>query len=433
METLDRARERGVYEGLARTDRFGRAWLLQELTDAGLRGRGGAGFTTGRKWASVASAASDRRVLLNGAEAEPLSWKDRWLLEQRPHLVLEGVLLAAMAVDAPSVHCYISDPKARAVFAAAAREATAAGVLDRAGLDQLDIVVVAAPAAYVAGEETAAIRYINGGPALPLLKPPRPFECGIDGRPTLVNNVETLAHAAWIAQRGAASFRQFGTPASPGTFLSCISGAVARPGLYEFPLGISLAEVLDLVGSDAGPPRGFLMGGYFSGFLPATGVAAALDYDGLRERFGSSLGNGSVVVLGQDDCPVRVASEVFAFFEAQSARQCGVCVDGTAALTRVALQFQAQDANPDQIQILRSRSSMLRRRGACQLLDAAAALAGSLVRWFEPDLLRHTNGTQCPDCDGRVPWETGVGPRAVPPSTGAGPIAKPIVVDVSQA
>jgi len=419
VETLEHARQRGLYDGLERSARQGREWLLTELVRSGLRGRGGAGFPTGRKWTAVASGAPDRRVLLNGAEAEPVSWKDRWLLRRRPHLVLEGALLAALAVDAPSIHCYISDPEARAALATAARDLTQTGILDAAGLAHLDIILVAAPRTYVAGEETAALRYINGGPALPLVKPPRPFEDGIDGRPTLVNNVETLAHAASIAHRGAAWFRELGTETSPGTFLSCVTGSVSRPGLYEFPLGTSLADVLHVVGTDAGSPRGFLMGGYFAGLLPPTAVSASLDYDRLRDGFRSGLGNGSIRVIGEDECPVRVAGDIFRFFETQSARQCGVCVDGTAALSRLALQFRSHEARTDHIQDLRSSSSVLRRRGACQLLDAAATLAASLLEWFEPDLLRHTNGARCADCDRHRDTNTKAEHAGHPDPTGA--------------
>lgn len=386
------------YAGLLAAVRHGPDWVPTELLRSGLRGRGGAGFPTGRKWSAVAAAPAPRRVLLNGAEAEPLSWKDRWLLRHRPHLVLEGALLAAVSVEATSVHCYISDPDGRRALERAARQAHDAGILADAGCDDVDIVVVAAPTTYVAGEETAAVHYINGGPPFPTVKPPSAWQSGIDGRPTLVNNVETLAHAAHVARYGASWFREVGTPSSPGAFLCCLTGAVDRPGLYELPLGISLAELLAAAGGGR-PPRAVLMGGCFGGLLPPTAVSVALDYESLRDLYHSGLGNGSIHVVGQDACPIAIASDIFRFFELESARQCGICVAATSSVAQAGARLRSSQATPRDLQTLDAASS-LRRRGACQLLDGVAILADTLLRHFRPDVEAHTNRSTCAECQG---------------------------------
>jgi len=210
--------------------------LVEAIESAGLRGRGGAAFPTGVKLRSVAGRPGPRYVVANGEEGEPASVKDRWLLRARPHLVLDGLLRAARLVDAERCYVFISDPGSVTSVSAA---------IDELGEGApVPVEVVTTEPRYVAGEETAVVRAINGGPALPLDKPPRPFESGVAGGPTLVANVETLANIPWISRHGSAEYRTAGTERSPGTFLFTVSGACERPGLHEVPLGVRLGDAL---------------------------------------------------------------------------------------------------------------------------------------------------------------------------------------------
>src|SRR5690606_31197901 len=216
-------------------------------------------------------------------------------------------------VGADLAYVYVSDPRAiRSVRAALAER-------ERTGVE---IRMVTVAPGYVAGEETAAVQAAGGGPALPTDKPPRPFEAGVEGRPTLVSNVETLANLPYLAAHGPAWYRSAGTERTPGTFLLTLGGACARPGLYEVPFGPRLGDVVEDLGGAFGDPSGFLMGGYFAGLLNRRGLEIPLEYAALADA-GSGLGCGAVTVLGDHDCAVAVASVVMAYFDKESAGQCG--------------------------------------------------------------------------------------------------------------
>jgi len=249
--------------------------------------------------------------------------------------------------------------------------------------------------AYVAGEETAAVRAINGGPALPTDKPPRPFEEGVDGRPTLINNVETLANLPLIQRLGASEYRTVGTTGTPGTFLLTLTG-VPMGGLYEVPFGVTLREVLGRVGHEEADVAGFLMGGYFSGVVGRHVVDVPLDYDAMI-GIGSGLGCGAIAVIGKEVCPVAVSAGVMAYFASENAGQCGSCFNGTAAMSAVLTALHGQRADDDDVKRLRDWSVFLRGRGACGTLDGATNIATSLLRDFPELVETHLSGT-CAVC-----------------------------------
>ena len=325
----------------------------------------------------------------NGEEGEPASVKDRWLLRHRPHLVIDGVRLAARVVGAQRAHVYVSDAAAAAAIEAALAEV---------GFDTLgglEISVVTVAPAYVAGEETAAVRVINGGPAKPTDKPPRPFQHGVDGHPTLVSNVETLANLPYLLAHGAAGFRGAGTPDSPGTFLVTVTGAGRAPALYEIPHGLPFSELLTLHGVSPESVRGALMGGYFAGLLNREALSATLDHESLRAG-GSGLGCGAIAVL-TDDCPVAVAASVLAYFGRENAGQCGSCFNGTVAMAAVAEALRDGVATAEDVQRLQRWAGVLPGRGACGTLDGATNVAASLLTRF-PDLVAgHLDGA-CDAC-----------------------------------
>jgi len=367
--------------------------LLEAVERSGLRGRGGAAFSVAVKWKAIAQQPGGRHVIANGEEGEPTSWKDRYLLRTRPHLVIDGMLHAASAVGATDLVIYLSDAEAERSARKAVAELKAA---EMALSDDLHINVFAVAPAYVAGEETAAVRAIDGGPPKPLAKPPRPFERGLSGEPTLVQNVETLANLPFIARHGAEAFRECGTHGSPGTILFTANGRCTSPGLYELPLGISLSEAFDVAGGVEGDGAGFLMGGYFAGLLGPRGFELPLDYDVLRAT-GSGLGCAAVTALGGQDCPVNTAAEVMSFFAEAQAEQCGTCTRGTAAMAATLRTLAAGGADEAEAAMLQRWSVSLRGRGACALLDGAAALAGSLLREFPAAVQAHLdlNCVQC--------------------------------------
>lgn len=365
--------------------------LTAEVANSGLRGRGGAGYPLGAKLQAVQrnSMRGDAVVVANGEEGEPMSIKDRWLLRTRPHLVIDGLRLAARAVRATRVLVYVSDD-------AAARSVEDA--LDELGgrhLGGLGVSVVRVDAAYVAGEETAAVRAINGGPAKPSDKPPRPFEHGVDSLPTLVSNVETLANVPFINEHGSDAYRRVGTSTSTGTFLATVSGAVQPPALYEVEHGMLLSDLLSQHGADLGRVRGVLMGGYFAGFLGGDALATPLDHDSMSQR-GSGLGCGAIGVI-TEECPLAVAACVLNYFDQQNAGQCGSCFNGTAAMAAALLALRDGCATKDDAERLRRWSTVLRGRGACGTLDAACNIAATVLDVFPTVVSAHL-ANDCGSC-----------------------------------
>ena len=377
----------GGYRTLAGVDE-----LLTEVESGGLLGRGGAAFPLAVKLRAVRDngrAAVGSTVVANGEEGEPASIKDRWLLRNRPHMVLDGLRLAAAIVEAKRGYVYVSDPESARSVEAALSE------LDADTLGGVTIDVWTVQPGYVAGEETAAVRSLNGGPAKPTDKPPRPFEEGVGGLPTLVSNVETLANLPYLQRHGSAAFRSQGTSLSPGTFLATITGAGRPPALYELPLGLPFTELLALRGVSPNDVRGALMGGYFAGLLNQQVLQTSLDHETFR-GIGSGLGCGAISVL-TDDCPVAVAASVLAYFDRENAGQCGSCFNGTAAMAAVAGALRDGAATTGDLDRLRRWSVVLRGRGACATLDAACNVAASLLDQFPVEVTQHLDGS-CPSC-----------------------------------
>jgi NADH:ubiquinone oxidoreductase subunit F (NADH-binding) len=370
--------------------------LLGEVDLSGLLGRGGAAFPLAVKVRTVRDNGRRRGgaiVVANGEEGEPASIKDRWLLRHRPHLVLDGLRLAARVVEATHTHVYVSDRRA------AESVETALADVDAAVLNGLAISVVTVEPTYVAGEETAAVRVLNGGPAKPTDKPPRPFEEGVAGLPTLVSNVETLASLPFLHRYGAQAFRQYGTSTSPGTFLATITGAGRPPALSESPHGVAFTDLLGLHGVPADQVRGVLMGGYFAGLVNRDILDATLDHDSLR-RLNSGLGCGAIAIL-TDDCPVAVAASVMAYYDRENASQCGSCFNGTAAMSAVTEALRDGLATHEDLARLERWSVVLRGRGACATLDGATNVAASLLAQFSQLVASHME-KGCETCDSGV-------------------------------
>ena len=363
---------------------------LRELVAAsGLRGRGGAGFPAGQKMAAVAGG---RRAVVvgNASEGEPASSKDRVLLATAPHLVLDGLALAAAAVGATDTYLYVhtASTHARASLDRALTERAAARV------DPVRPQVVLAPDRYVAGQETALVSLVNGGPAKPTFTPPRPFEKGVEGRPTLVSNVETLAHIALIARHGAQWFRSLGSAEDPGSALATLSGAFPADGVVELAMGTTLRQLSDDLGGLPHPPTAVLLGGYYGTWLRPDAVwDTPLGHHSLRSA-GSSFGAGVVVVLDQRHCGLAESARVLAYLAQESAGQCGPCAHGLPAIAGAFSRLVAGRSSSAAAQAQRW-AGMVAGRGACQLPDGAAAFAASALATFAEEVQRHSQHGPC--------------------------------------
>lgn len=372
-------------------DRYGplpheRAGQLPALLDAaGLTGRGGAAFPTGTKLESVRAAGRRPVVLANGAEGEPASSKDKVLLSYVPHLVLDGAALAARAIGAREVVLATT---------AAVASTVARAVAERRG-SGVHIRVVDVPDRFVTGEETALVNVLNGGPPLPTFTPPRPFERGVDGAPTAVLNVETLANIALIARYGAAWFRSVGTASEPGTALVTVSGAVAQPGVYEVALGTPFTELLRLAGGAREDLSAFLVGGYFGTWIAAEEAESARLTNADLSRFRAALGARAIVALPQSACGVAETARVARYLADESAGQCGPCVYGLAAIADNLERIARGKPYRDEVAVLRRRLGQVAGRGACRHPDGATAFVASAARVFARELDRHAAGHRC--------------------------------------
>jgi NADH:ubiquinone oxidoreductase subunit F (NADH-binding) len=366
------------------------ARLLDELERSGLRGRGGAGFPVVAKIRAVAGCRAPR-VVANGAEGEPASRKDRLLMSRAPHLVLDGAALAATLVSAEEAIVCVKRDAGSAVAAL-----QAAGLERRAlGLDRARLTICETSSDYVSGEETALVHQLNGGPAKPTFIPPRPFEAGVAGSPTLVQNVETLAHIALIARFGAGWFRELGTADDPGSVLITLSGAVKRPGVYEIAAGTRLGDLLQAAGGAADSLQAFLVGGYAGRWYPVeTGVNLSLGHQDLRAH-GATLGPGVVIALPRGACAVGETAAVARYLAGESSGQCGPCTHGLAAIAEAMTAIASGQGPPGTQGWVDRWCEDVVGRGACHHPDGAARLISSCLEVFPEEIERHENGRAC--------------------------------------
>jgi NADH:ubiquinone oxidoreductase subunit F (NADH-binding) len=365
--------------------------LIQLVERSGLLGRGGAGFPTGRKMRAVAAGGARPVLVANGVEGEPVGRKDALLLSRLPHLVLDGMVLAARAVGAVDGYLciYSGIPGLPALQRALAeRDQAADGV--RIGIDEV-------PHRYVSSEKSSLVNWLEGGAAVPLFSPPATHEQGVDGRPTLIQNVETLAHLALIARRGADWFRSIGQRGEPGSLLVTVAGAVPWPGVVEVASGTPIGEVLAMAGAQPAGLSAVLVGGYFGGWLPVdVALPVPLSHAGLRS-VGLGLGAGILVALPAGACGLVETARVAWYLAGESAGQCGPCRNGlpaiAGALTAVA---RGERGSAAAIAAIERWSSLVDGRGACRLPDGAVRFVGSAWRAFSTDVARHTRWGPCP-------------------------------------
>jgi NADH:ubiquinone oxidoreductase subunit F (NADH-binding) len=384
---------RGLAEPGGLAARAGRrqASLPDLVYMAGLTGRGGAGFPTGIKMRTVAAGRGTAVVVANGMESEPASEKDQALLSRAPHLVLDGVVLAAEAVGADRAHLCLARTRpgvTRTVLAAlAARE--------RAGLDAVPISVHELPHNYVSSEETSLVHWLNGGEAKPTTTPPRPFERGVRKRPTLIDNVETLAHVALVARHGPDWFRQAGLAGGSGTMLTTVSGAADMPGVHEVEVGTRFGDILAMAGVQPGS-EAVLVGGYFGTWHEISELADLPFTTEAMRPAGASPGAGIIYVLPPGSCGLAEAARTLRFLASQGAQQCGPCIFGLPAIAEDLTQLAAGRPEGDPLERMQRRFGQISGRGACRHPDGAVRMAASALTAFSADVHGHAERRPCP-------------------------------------
>jgi NADH:ubiquinone oxidoreductase subunit F (NADH-binding) len=348
--------------------------LIEAIERARLVGRGGASFPVATKWRAVEQRSHGRAVVVvNGAEGEPQSKKDRLLMTARPHLVLDGAFIAARVLRARRVILYIGERHS------AARDSMLRALARRSEPERNVVTLAAAPARYVAGAEAAVIHFLNEGVATPINIPPYPFERGVQGAPTLVQNVETLAHVATLARTGDA----------PSGVLITLAGGVTRPGVLEVDSHTTLTEAINRSGGLTEAARAVLVGGYFGSWMqPEQAWGLRLDPSATR------LGCGVIGVLASSRCAVCEVAAIMRYLAAESSAQCGPCFFGLRALADACRRIVEQGSNPDILQRLQRWSAEVRGRGACKHPDGAVMFLSSALQVFADEFATHRPHTR---------------------------------------
>jgi NADH-quinone oxidoreductase subunit F len=403
-EGLAQYRARGGYQALTKAVKTSPDEIIKVITDSGLRGRGGAGFPTGKKWQFTREAPGQPRYLvMNGGEDEPGSKKDRVLMENLPHLIIEGVVLASFAIGAAKAYLYINanyDAATQSMEDALA-EAKAEGYWGANVLGSnfsLDIEITPAPHNYVAGEDTAALEVIEGKKPLPRQKPPFPVTVGLFGTPTAVNNVETLANVAPILLKGAQWCRKFGTAESPGTMIFSLNEDVNRPGIYELPFGTPLRYLIEECGGgmrDGKKIKAIMPAAPSSAFLPPEKIDTPLDHNSMREA-GSALGCGVVRLFAAGTCIVEELIKISEFFMAECCGQCPACRMETNTLTMLLKKVQQGQGGQPALEQCGKILAFNKGKGFCNLIAMPGPPIESAIKLFPEDFEAHLATGKCP-------------------------------------
>jgi len=401
---IESYKSRGGYTAIGKALKMEPDEIIDEIKNAGLRGRGGAGFPTGVKWSFI-QRDSEKPIYLccNADESEPGSFKDREILEQDPHQMLEGIMIACYAINSHKAYIYIRGemPYGASVIEGAIREAYDNGYLGNNILNSefdLDIVLFRGAGAYICGEETGLLESIEGKNGEPRPKPPFPAQIGLFGCPTIINNVETLACVPHIINRGHEWFSGIGLPKNTGTKIYGLCGDVNNPGLYEIPLGITAHNLINEYGG--GVPNGRKVkaispGGSSAPLLTAEELDMTLDFDSLAAA-GSMLGTAGVTVMDDTACMVRVAQNLAHFYRDESCGQCVQCREGTWWLEKMLTMIEQGKGRMEYIDTLLDACSQMRGTTICALADGCAMPVESIVKKFRHEFEEHVRLGKCP-------------------------------------
>ncbi len=392
------------YEGLKKAMEMGPDAIIQEVKDSGLRGRGGAGFSTGMKWMFTQKAQGDKKYLIcNADEGDPGAFMDRSVLESDPHSVLEGMAVCAFATGASFgyIYCRAEYPLAikrlnKAIAQAKEKNLLGANIL---GTDfSFDIKVKEGAGAFVCGEETALMASIEGMRGMPRPRPPFPAQSGLWGHPTNINNVETYANIPWIMVNGASSYASVGTEKSKGSKVFALAGRIQRGGLAEVPMGITIREIVNDVagGSSSGLTiKAVQMGGPSGGCIPASLFDTRIDYDEVNKT-GAIMGSGGLVVMDETTCMVDVARFFLSFTRLESCGKCTFCRIGTTRMLEILEKICAGNATMDDLDTLEDLSHKIKKTSLCGLGQTAPNPVLTTLKYFRHEYEAHINEKNCP-------------------------------------
>ena len=401
---IDRYIELDGYKAVRKALEMGPDAIINEMKTSNLRGRGGAGFPTGMKWSFVPKeSAKPKYVLCNGDESEPGTCKDRLIFEHDPHAVIEGAMIAAIAVGAHKVYIYVRGEYRvlLEIVQKAIKDAYAKGFCGKnifgSGYD-LDVYWHGGAGAYEVGEESALMESLEGKRGIPRIRPPFPAVVGLWGGPTVINNAETLATVPHIMLMGGQAFADIGTPRNGGTRLFCMSGHVEKPGVYELPLGYNLKKMIYEVSggiANGHKLKAVVPGGSSVPILTADEVDVAMDFDSMM-KVGTFLGSGGVVVIDDHTCIVKFALRTIAFYRHESCGWCIPCREGTDWLNKTLRRFHSGGGVAKDIDNMKYLADNMLGRTFCPLGDAAAMPIQGFVKKFRAEFEAHLEGKPCP-------------------------------------
>ncbi|MDR0595018.1 MAG: NADH-quinone oxidoreductase subunit NuoF [Bifidobacteriaceae bacterium] len=401
--TLDAYRRTGGYQALAKALAMEPAAVLNAVKDSGLRGRGGAGFPTGVKWSFLPpSDGGPRYLVVNADESEPGTCKDIPLMMADPHSLIEGVIITSYAIGCHHAFIYLRGEVVhvyRRLLNAVSR-AKAAGLLGQSVMGsgfELELTVHAGAGAYICGEETALLDSLEGRRGQPRLKPPFPAVAGLYARPTVVNNVESIASVPWIVANGADWWKSMGTEKSTGVAIYSLSGHVQRPGQYETELGITMRELLALAGGvrEGHQLKFWMPGGSSTPMFTPAQLDVPLDYDSVAAA-GSMLGTRALQCFDETVCVVRAVSRWMEFYAHESCGKCTPCREGTFWLRSVLRRIEAGQGRPEDMGILQDIPNSIVGRAFCPLGDGAPSALTSSLKFFRDEYLQHIEEGRCP-------------------------------------
>jgi len=395
----------GGYQALRRvvTEKVSGDAIIAELKTSALRGRGGAGFPTGLKWSFMPRAfQGDKYIVCNSDEGEPGTFKDRDILRYNPHQLIEGMAIAGYVLGAKVGYNYIHGEifDCYEIFEAALKDAREAGYLgDKLfGTDFcFQLHAHAGYGAYICGEETALLESIEGKKGQPRFKPPFPASFGLYGKPTTINNTETLASVPWIVQHGGQAFLELGKPNNGGPKLFSVSGHVNKPGNYEVALGTPFSELLEMAGGVRGGHKlkAVIPGGSSAPVLPADIMMdCTMDFDCIAKA-GSMLGSGAVIVMDETVCMVRALERLSYFYFEESCGQCTPCREGTGWMYRIIHRIEHGQGRPEDLELLNSVAGKIGGHTICALGDAAAMPVQSFLKHFGDEFVYHVEHKRC--------------------------------------
>ncbi|MDF1881322.1 NADH-quinone oxidoreductase subunit NuoF [Sulfurimonas sp. MAG313] len=393
LHTLEVAKRNGAYKSIDKAFKKKQTEIESEISKSGLRGKGGGGAPAGAKWCLVSTSAQKSYLVVNADESEPGTFKDREIMDKDPHLLIEGILLTCYAINAHDAYIYI---RGEYKFFAdrlneALKEAYADGILGQNVKDfgyRIDITVHRGAGAYICGEKSALIESLEGNRGHPRLKPHEPSPEYYFGKPTLVNNVETIATVPFIINNGADAYRSFGTQKSPGTLLFGMSGHINKPGIYEMAFGESMQDFINILGGgvkNGKKLKAVIPGGASTPILSAKEVQTArLDYESLRE-IGSALGTGGMIIMDEDTCMVKVLKNLLSFYSHESCGQCTPCREGTAWVDGIISNLLNKKGKADDIELLSDISKTMNGKTICVFAPAVAMVIDGFILRFRDE------------------------------------------------